>query len=172
MATRDIFVRTRQLIINAVNPALYPESVITRVYQTPNGDNFIVYDAIQSKKTSIKGYSQLYTDYSKSIETLVETTMQIDVYSKDYDISVANDTASSIYQYLTEEANYYLKTAYTDNDIYITEVDDIINNSDLLDRSAYTSRYTINFTLTNHILTVRNNRPAYYPVTIKNRIVQ
>jgi hypothetical protein len=53
----------------------------------------------------------------------------------------------------------YLINSYGNADITIAEVENVVNNSEIIDKSTYTARYTIRFDFFNHVGTTINSFP-------------
>ena len=162
MASLNLYQTIRNIILQSVDTTIFLPNNITRTFQGVQGENFIVFRLFNAAKTGIKGQKILRkttTGNSRTFINLMRNLVQIDIYTTSRDSTTAYDSAATIYQFLTEQANDYLIEAYGNTDLSIGEIDEIIDNTALLDKSVYTARYTIRFDLFNHLVNTTNNLP-------------
>ncbi len=157
MSAVTIYTAIRAMLLDQVDPLVFPVKNIQRAYQPPTSGNFISYWRLHAKKTGITGvstytYRPLTQDGIRSDNLLYENHIQVDFYSDDPNI--ANDNADDFYHYLTVFAPEFLRENYSDMSIGV--VDEVLNNTDLGDKSTYLQRFTNRFTMFTHNILVRD----------------
>lgn len=144
---QNVFIVTRNLILQVVDQIAFLPTNIKQGFLPPSGGNFISFVALPSEKTSIRGYNSYDSNNNQATNHLLyNNLMQIDYYS-DFEYH-ASDEARKMEQYLSSFAQEYLTDNY--NNYSLGVIYNIENLTDWGDKAKYLYRYCLRFELFSH----------------------